>query len=391
MAMRWILPVAVMLLGSVACAWAQPTELKGVVARTDGLQATLVEEGEHAGRERVRHRVILDNGLIRYGIDYNGYFDEREPQRAWPTSEGCVGMTLPTSANWYGGGFLAIRAFGTNVAETRPASLRVVETDHRGMAEMIWSLPEGQVRFRYLLEPKSDYLACEVLIHPLDDTPPGLSLFLHSFPSFFTSWLKRDGWRQAIGPNIIVEQGEAAEINPAENPWLLLQDTVFDVEENAAESAGPCGFLFVPDDMELFRVNVTNYPVSTTVRAKPELTRVRFAVWDFHKRTNADALKRMQNDAAGIIDHLRFLDFSDRVVSGFDVDRKREEMERMLAQSDDAEKHRTALTPLLDQVAQAMTEMAEGDMVREARAAELINEYENALWDLRFDALLSGD
>jgi hypothetical protein len=273
------------------------------------------------------------------------------------------------------------------MGDHRPTGLRIVEGGERGMAEILWDIEDAQVRVRFMLEPDCDYLACELAIQPRTDLKR-LEMALNCYPSFFTGWHKRDGWRQIVGPATTTEQGEQATLDPAQDYWLLYQDTVFDVASEK-DSAGPGALLIVPDQVSGLTVRPTSYPVSTRLVAKEGVLRWRMAFWDFHKMTNAEALARMQEAAPEVLARLRDADFTDREVAGFNMARERAELDAMIARSSEPDRWKKTLVPLIEKIAAASKADRENDLSAEHAASTAIAEYTEGLWDLKFDALLN--
>jgi hypothetical protein len=192
-----------------------------------------------------------------------------------------------------------------------------------------------------------------------------------------------------LGPSAAIEQDQPANVDPARDFWLLYQDTVFDVAKDPKDSEGPCALLYLPEEVQSLRVTPSSYPVTTDLAGKPGLRRLRFAVWEFPKKTNAEALQRMRTGAAQVADRLRAIDFGDRAVTGFDAAQRRAQLEALLARASEAATCRQKLTPLLDRIAVLLAAYQGGDFGAENTASQLIAEYEEAIWDLKFDALLS--
>ena len=269
---------------AVLPALALPADAQVQVSEEHTSKAT---DSSPAGHEWTQHRFTLNNGLLRYILGYQAHW-ATDGLAVHLSPEGYLGMPGPTSANWYAGGFMNILLNGKSLGKERPAGLRLVERGERGMVEMLWDAPDAQLRVRFMLEPGCDYLACELAVQPKTDLQR-LELALNCFPSYFTSWNKRDGWRQIVGPATTVEQGAEATPDPAQDYWLLYQDTVFDVATEK-DSGGPCGLLVVPEQVATMKVRPTSYPVSTHLAAAPGVLRWRMAFWDFHSKTNAPAL-----------------------------------------------------------------------------------------------------
>ena len=368
---------------AVLPALALPADAQVQVSEEHTSKAT---DSSPAGHEWTQHRFTLNNGLLRYILGYQAHW-ATDGLAVHLSPEGYLGMPGPTSANWYAGGFMNILLNGKSLGKERPAGLRLVERGERGMVEMLWDAPDAQLRVRFMLEPGCDYLACELAVQPKTDLQR-LELALNCFPSYFTSWNKRDGWRQIVGPATTVEQGAEATPDPAQDYWLLYQDTVFDVATEK-DSGGPCGLLVVPEQVATMKVRPTSYPVSTHLAAAPGVLRWRMAFWDFHSKTNAEALQRLRSGAQEVLEHLREADFADRRVAAFDAARERAELDAMIARSTEPERWRQSLVPVLDKIAAALEANQGGDLAAEHAASVAMGEYAEGLWDLKFDALLN--
>ncbi|MEN6641684.1 MAG: hypothetical protein ABFE08_04465 [Armatimonadia bacterium] len=338
------------------------------------------------GYQYNQHIFTLTNGLIRYGLSYHAYWETNGPGTK-PSPEGYLGMPSPAGMNWYGGGFLNVLINGKSLGNVRPSTLRIVERDERGVVEMLWTPPEGQVRLRFMLLPEKDYLLCELALQPKEEIKK-LELALNCFPSFFTSWNKRNGWREVVGPVTTTEQGNQATLDGARDYWLLYQDTVFDFAKEK-DSMGPCGLLFLPEQVTTARLNVTNYPVTTLLSVKPEVRKVRLAFWDFHLKTNAEALAQLRKVEREVTKGLRETDFRDRQVVTYDAARERAELEAMIAKSTEPAKWRKTLVPLGEKIVAALEAMKGGDLGAEQTASQAIAEYREGIWELKFDSLLN--
>jgi hypothetical protein len=381
---RSMVTAALALLPALACAQAQYSQVQVVDSGLTRTEPT-AEKG-FEGTEYVRQSFTLSNGLIRYMVDYHAYWDPKS-EVTKQSPEGYIGMPLPTSCNWYHGGFMAISFNGQSLGNLRPTSIRAVEHGNRGLVEFFWKTTEGQLRIRFLQEPATDYLAAEIAVQPAKELR-NLDVYLRCFPSFFTSAYKRDGWRQVIGPATTIEQGQTQKLDPAKDPWLLYQDRVFDVAKEK-DSNGPCAALWLPEQIKSLQVAPASYPVPTSISAKPEVRSLRFAFWEFPKKTNADALKLLQQTAPQVSDRLRKLDFGDSQVAAMDPAKERATLDAMIAKTADPEKWQKQLVPLLEQATTAREALKNNDLSAEQTASEALTKYREAVWDLKFDALLS--
>jgi hypothetical protein len=374
------------LVSAMACAQSQPADQ--VQVSDPGMKLEPTKDEKFAGLQLGNQALSLSNSLIRYGLSYHAYFDPAGGSAAKPTPEGYLGMPEPSGCNWYSGGFLYLNLNGKDLGTVRPAVVRAVEQGERGQVEIIWAPPEGQVRLRFLLEPKADYLACELALRPTQEIK-SLNLSFRCYPSFFTTWFHRDGWRQVVGPTTVTEQDKPAQLDPVKDNWLLYQDTVFDVAKNPTDSAGPCALLYLPEQLTSVQVAPGSYAVGTEVAVKPDVRNLRFAVWEFPQKTNAQVLAELRQTAPQVTARLRQLDFTERDLATFDAAKERATLDALIAKSSDPERWRKSLAPILDKITAALRALQGGDFLAEQTASQAIAEYREAVWGPKFDALLS--
>ena len=145
----------------------------------------------HVGHDCVRQYASLDTGTITYGLQYNACWD---PAHANGTGflEGYIGMPQPTSANWYGGGFMGLKINGVDLGASRMSDCWVSEQGARGNLKMFWDTPQAGVTASVVALPGDDRLFCGLTLNPKTDIK-SLSLRLLAYPSYFTYWNKRDG------------------------------------------------------------------------------------------------------------------------------------------------------------------------------------------------------
>ena len=99
--------------------------------------------------------------------------------------------------------------------------------------------------------------------------------------------------------------------------------------------------------------------------------------------------KHLRAIAPQVADHLRKLDFNDTGVAGFNIRGERAKLDDLIAHSSEPAKWQQALVPMFEAIAKAAEAYRGGDFVAEQRAAEALAKYREALWDLKFDALLT--
>ena len=307
----------------------------------------------HPGEIFHEQQASFNLGTLNYAIRYMACIDPAHPTKVSPI-EGYIGMPLPSSSNWYAGGFLFIRLNGRDIGATPQSSMMVVERGDRAMLDMVWRDEAANVRVRFIGLPGYDCLFCEVTLEPIEEIT-SVGIRFSCYPSYFTSWNKRDGARRIQTPSQLVEQGPRTEWAPlSENWWGVYYDEVFDVAKG--EGAGPCSMLIVPEEGGEVSFSPGSYGVGTDTRLPGDTTRVRMAFWDHKGVANADALSLVGEQADDIREMLEQADFTPVAVREFDVAAAREQVEEALA----SENTREELADQIEQIQKWLATNAPG-------------------------------
>jgi len=282
------------------------------------------ESKDHPGHLFREQNAIFDLGPIDYRIAWKACVDPAHGDKVAPL-EGYLGMPGPSASNWYHGGFLAIVLNGRDIGTTPLSSMTVAENSGgRAIMDMVWRDEAADVRARFVGLPGRDYLICEITLDPVAEIT-SVGLKLRCYPSFFTSWHKRDGARRVQTPASLVEQGSTETLPADENWWAVYYDEIFDVERGEGE--GPCALLLPPGQATEIRLAPGGYSVETAIDFPADTRRIRLAVWDYHGRTNADALASMRAGADAVRRELEQADFTPEALTTFDVALAREEVQ----------------------------------------------------------------
>jgi hypothetical protein len=333
--------------------------------------------------------VVLDSGIRCYTLKYSACVDPSHPGvRA--LEEGYVGMPTPTVANWYHSGFFFIRVNGQEVGELPLLDMRATERGPRGGCHLVWETPDARVRLQFLLAPGSERLLCQVTCTPKQDRRvESIEILLRCYPSFFTAYNKRQGDRTLITPRTEGHEPSTVTLEPAADTWLLYQDTVFDVAKG--EGDGPCAMLFLPDEVAAGTVELTNYPVNTTLKAAPGTQRLRFAFWDFAGRTNAEALAFLREHGDAVRTELSAIDFRPADLARFDATAAPAELQALLgAAGEDGTRLKAEAEALVAKLVAAKTRAEGGDWAAEGEFAQASADYEALRWKLRIFGLLNS-
>jgi len=329
-------------------------------------------------------------GQCRFGIQYHATVDPAHPDQLLP-SEGYLGMPEPSSSNWYHGGFVFVLVNGQDIGRRTPlSSMTVSERTRRAMVDLVWHDPLADVRVRFLGLPGRDHLLCEIALDPKEPIH-AVELHLACYPSYFTSWNKRDGARRIRTPSTLVEQGRPVTLPAAKNWWGVYYDEVFDVAKGEGE--GPCAMLLLPEEATQIAFNPGSYGVTTRVSYPAQTRRMRLAFWDFHAQANAPSLARLQSGADLVRKELAAVDFTPAAIKNLDVKALRAELQHAL-QSETIRKALAGKTQeiraWLDQSAPLLESSGGKPTIRaEELLVQSVEKYERFRWELKLAELLS--
>jgi len=376
-------------LGGAAALAADSAPAAGVSVRESGpTYRTGWREGhkDHKWEER---SIGLDTGRALYTLKYSACVDPSHPGvRA--LEEGYIGMPTPTAANWYHSGFFFIRVNGKEVGEFPLADMRVTERGARAACHMVWDTPDARVRVQFLVKGGSERLLSQVTCVPVTGhTVESVEFKFTCYPSFFTAHHHRQGDRTLITPRTEAHEPSTTALDPVADTYLLFEDTVFDVAKG--EGDGPCAMLFLPEPIAAGTVQLSNYPVQTTLKAAPGALRFRFVFWDFQKRTNAEAAAFLKENGAAARDELRQTEFRPELLVAFDAAGAQAELQGLLAAAaEDGQRLKAAGEGLMRKLTELRQRADADDWSAEAEFAAAYADYEAFLWKLRIYALLNS-
>ncbi len=330
-------------------------------------------------------RFDLDNGRIVYGLRWGAAVDEKLGGEALP-GEGYIGMSRPTAANWYHGGFLDLILNGRSIGRTIPLAL-TARGGERGYLDMVFDTPQALARVRFLLRGGDDSLFCQVRIEPKEAITAAL-LNLRCYPSAFIT----TGARRVLTPVRELVQGEKAALGLGEEWWLFYYDALADLGKvvGGRTGAGPCAVVWLPEEMLSGECVVGSYAVDTRFALRVDRNEWRLAFLDYAGKSNAAAQADLQTRAEAIRADLEAMDFDDPSLLRWPLADRQAEAEELLATLPAQDERRAQfeawareLVPLLERV-----HGGRAGMLEEARAAELIQAWDAALPELRLHALL---
>lgn len=376
------------LLGAPLVAAAQQAGPLAEVTLRPASERTL-DHPDHPGHLFREQEARFNLGRAGYTIAYKACVDPAHEGKVAPL-EGYIGMPAPASSNWYHSGFLFISLNGKDIGSTPLNAMLVAERGERAILDMVWQDEAANVRVRFLGLPDRDHLYCEVALEPRQDIT-SIMVELRCYPSFFTSWHKRDGARRIQTPATLIEQGKPATVPAADNWSAVYYDEIFDVARGEGE--GPCAMLLVPDEATEITFNPGSYAVNTRIGFAPEARRLRFAFWDFKGLPNADALARLREAGPALRDELAEMDFTPAAVRAFDVAAVRAELDRALQSEVARETLGDRLADIrnwLEKYAPALEGRPDASGIEaETHLLQSIDRYHGFMWEVKLAELIS--
>ena len=199
-----------------------------------------------------------------------------------------LGMTSPTVANWYYQGFFEVRVDGVGIRDV-PAEFRAIRTGGPdAMLEGTWATAKGPVHVRFLIRGNDDKLLMQVALGPKTQARK-FEVELLAYPQGFGKPWNRwmfTATRDVAGP------GTQA-LDAAKEAWALYYDK--------GMRGGPCGLVYVPDEVADARVKLGPYNVNTILTAKPGGRRVTMGLWDFTMFQDAKANRAYLRRHGGLV------------------------------------------------------------------------------------------
>lgn len=344
----------------------------------------------HVNHPRETIACFLDSGVEKYSLRYSCCpHPSHAPNVATP--EGYIGMPAPSSVNWYHNGFVRFIVNGKDIGEMPLCSLRQGETGERGSVQFAWEREDADVRATFLMIAGDTTLYLEVAVFPKTEFRSLRTQFI-AYPVAYT----QAGDRWVITPIRGIQQVRKEMLDPLTERWLLCQDHKLDRAKG--EYPGGCGLQFLPAEVGKITVEVTTYPVVIEVQCKPGKDRVHFAIWDFHKKTNAEAKAYVTEHAGAVERTLTALDFSNPALKPETWTKLRAEITAMLpfakADSKLYERMKGRVATIDTLYARLGEAAATGQLVPIDTEDKLLGELTrlNAeAWDLKFAKLFAED
>jgi len=346
----------------------------------------------HKGHDAVSQEARLSNEAITYGFLYNSCWDASHGP-AGADGSAYLGMSQPTSANWYQGGFLRLKINGEDLGLARLSDWWVAEEGRRAAVKMVFDHPRAGVLVSALLYPADDRLFVVIGLTPKADIT-SLDLALLSYPSYFTYWNKRDGDRKGLTAIQTYPQadGKRQQLNPAAQWWTAFYDTIFDPARG--EGDGGCAVAFVPDQVSAAEIVVGSYACTMDLKLKPDVRQIRLCFWDFHKRPNEEALTKLSATLPETLEQLRALNPLPLALTESDVAAWAATARAQIADLPGRQALDQKLAEQTAELLRLRQELQDNQSPDPAAAekalAEKMTAFEQLMWDVKFFVLIHG-
>jgi len=363
-------------------------ETPAVSANASGVRYESATYECQAGHRVEKRSATLDSGTTHYTFGYSGCVDPSHGDRR-PSAEGNFGMPAPTAANWYWGGFLRVLINDIDAVGYRVEDWRVIETGARGTLQIVFAHPDAELGLRLVMMPGGNHVLADMRWSPrAGATIRSVTVELRCYPSFFTAARNRNGDRHCGTPRTDGPQDQTLQLVPGADTYLYYYDTVFDPAKG--EGDGPCAALVAPDGLTGGEVMVGSYAVITTLSYLPEAGAARLALYDFTGSTNAAADEYLKAHGADDLAELVALDSRPLTVRNLDVEKLREDAERLLSGAgEDGQPYQDRVRDLLARATALKAEVDAGDWRAEADLGAEIEASADLFWKLRAFAVLN--
>lgn len=361
-----------------------------VIITDYGVQTRLIGPGappQTIGLQLYQQNIVMDTGVKQYGLQYVVAHDDKRPGQA-VIGEGYIGMPHPSACNWYHGGFFDLQINGKTIGTTPIHSMTGRTTGDRGTVDFVFDTPLAVVRIRFVTLSGSDALFCQALLEPKVEVK-SLRLVVRCYPSAFVS----NAERHVLTPTRDLAQGEKAQLDLAQENWLLYYDRIYDAGyvSPTYTGVGPCAMLWPGSEADQVGFTVGGYGIDTVMDLKPQLRDFRFVFFDFSGTKNDAATADLRARAGGLQQQLATFPFADPGVAGFPLLQKQQEIQQVLAampnEKEAAANYARWAVELAEQLKLVQTGAA-GAIVAEANAAKTIQQWEKGLPELLLKALI---
>ena len=361
-------------------------------ARVQPMTHRPVVEGDHKGHDAASQTASLSNDQITYGLLYNSCWDaSHAPGGA--VGEAYLGMSQPTSANWYQGGFLHLKINGQDLGLAKLSDLWIAEQGPRATLKFYYDHPQAAVLISATLYAADNRLFVNLGLTPRTEIKT-LDLGLLSYPSYFTYWNKRNGDRKGMTATATYPQadGKKVALDPRSQPWIAFYDTIFDPAKG--EGDGGCAVAFLPEQVLSAETVVGSYACTVDLKVKPDTRNIRLCFWDFNKQGNQEALTALTAALPQTLERMRAMSFLPLAISEYDVAAKADLARTQLAGLPGRQPLEQRLATQSAELLRLRQDLLDNKVPDPAAVEKTLTEkmaaFEQLLWDVRFFVLING-
>ena len=294
----------------------------------------IVDDGmrwwEHHPGMRQGNRLFRIEGMAaRYHLAL--HVDQRKATNGiWRTTGSYVGMPSPSYGNWYHSGFLGIEVGGKGVQGEEP-QVAIVEAGRQGVLDFVWGSSGVVARARFIAEPLSDHLLLEIRAEP-QDARRSLAVGLNCYPQGYSVTPESKFRDEALERHMItaardVQQQQKVTLDLGREWWQFYEDRT--LEKTPIYERGGCALAFLPDEIQTGTVSVGSYTVTPFLMAKPGVSRLRLALWDFGGKPNARAFATLTNEVGVVRERMASASWLPTSIADFNRGEQDQRLDRL--------------------------------------------------------------
>lgn len=287
--MRYVIFLVGVALGA---AWAE-VEVGGIVLKEGPLDQVKVEQHtwwwQSGANKMPAVSVSLTSGRFKYELRH-----DQAPGRA------TIGLSAPTTANWYQAGMLALLINGESYPiEVANAERIDLASGRRGRVTFSWSNATADVRYTFVLFSDQDRLLLSIDLAPKVPVK-SLALRLQNYAGGFNRQPDHYLWT----PLGEVTAKGGVKLDPAKEFGLLLADRAADPAADP-EAPGPSALVYDPAVVAQATSGLGGYGVPVQLTCDPAARSLRLCFWEYPQTPVAEAVERFRAGHESALQQLR--------------------------------------------------------------------------------------
>ena len=198
-----------------------------------------------------------------------------------------IGMSRPTGANWYSGGFIDVRIDNESLGRFRPTFQRAVHESGAVCVRASWQLPTGPVLLEFYQVPGEQW--CRIRGQITGAQGRSCDIRMRCYPYLTKATGQRCAWTASA-----YRDKPGALVAGLTDCWFVFGDKIAGTGENA-RGRGPSALMFCPTELTSARANITEYPVEVKLDLRPDVDTFHLAVWEFPSGSNEAAVQSLRD------------------------------------------------------------------------------------------------